>query len=144
MPPVEQENPEQVSKATHRSSGDFENAPVRPTDSPWFWCLCFASAGLVFVTLIGPKYEARQASLKEKYLARQVTLPTNRSKAGVATRQETLQKKRIFQLPNRSTKPFLFVLTFGILIGWVMYWFHRLQVRKNSMRARNSFRNIDD
>ncbi len=39
-------------------------------DSPWFWIVCFSAVGLLATTVIGPKYEQRQATLERKYQAR--------------------------------------------------------------------------
>ena len=45
---------------------------VRPiTDSPWFWAYLFATAALVGLALIGPKFAARQAQIEREYQGRQ-------------------------------------------------------------------------
>lgn len=41
------------------------------TDSPWYWVYLFATAGLIALVLMGPKFSARQAQLERKAQGRQ-------------------------------------------------------------------------
>ena len=41
-------------------------------DSPWYWLYLFATAGLVALMLMGPRYSARQAQIEQKYQGRQL------------------------------------------------------------------------
>ncbi len=51
--------------------------PDRPTnrapltDSPWYWLYLFATAALVALVLMGPRYAARQAQLERNLQGRQ-------------------------------------------------------------------------
>jgi hypothetical protein len=45
--------------------------PVSVTESPWFWVMLFSLAGLAAVATVGPKFEQREASIEEKFHARE-------------------------------------------------------------------------
>lgn len=42
----------------------------RPTDSPWFWALCFSFMALVGGLAIAPKFDRRQGRLEARYAGR--------------------------------------------------------------------------
>ena len=46
-------------------------APVPPTDSPWFWALAFSLMSLVGIGLIASKFDARQRQIEGRFLGRQ-------------------------------------------------------------------------
>jgi len=46
-------------------------APVRITDSPWFWGLLFALMALVGMAAIAPKFDRRQRQVEGRFLGRQ-------------------------------------------------------------------------
>lgn len=48
-----------------------DDAPFRPTDSPWFWGLVFSVAALVSMALIAPKFDRRQRQIEGRFLGRQ-------------------------------------------------------------------------
>ena len=41
------------------------------TDSPWFWVCLFATAALIGLAAIGPKYAKRQAQIEREFQGRQ-------------------------------------------------------------------------
>jgi len=44
------------------------------TDSPWFWVLLFAVAGLIALLTIAPQYRPRQRRIEMQYMAREEML----------------------------------------------------------------------
>lgn len=44
------------------------------TDSPWFWVLLFAVAGLIALLAIAPRYSPRQRRIEMQYMAREEML----------------------------------------------------------------------
>ncbi|HZZ28354.1 MAG TPA: hypothetical protein VFE46_10170 [Pirellulales bacterium] len=50
---------------------DSEKTLPSVTDSPWFWVMLFSLAGLAALFTIGPKFERREASIEEKFHARE-------------------------------------------------------------------------
>ncbi len=49
-------------------------ATVSVTESPWFWVMLFSLAGLAALSAAGPKLEKRQASIEQKFHARERAL----------------------------------------------------------------------
>jgi hypothetical protein len=47
------------------------NQPPSVTDSPWFWVMLFSLGGLAALATIGPKFEQREASIEQKFHARE-------------------------------------------------------------------------
>ena len=90
------------------------------TDSPWFWLYIFATAGLVALTVMGPKYKSRQALEERKYQAR--LRAREMADQGVATTNLSDEEHLIITL-----QPLYVALGALFVGGWVLLWHHRFR-----------------
>jgi hypothetical protein len=95
------------------------SSPRAPlTDSPWYWLYLFATAGLIALVLLGPKFSARQAQLERNYQGHQ---RANQNRVGLApdTPLSSRDDTYIRLWP-------LYVLLFTLLaVGWIGLWWRR-------------------
>jgi hypothetical protein len=104
--------------------------PSRPsiTDSPWYWLYLFATAGLLALLLIGPKFTARQAQLERNYQGRQRAL---QHRAGEAPHTPlSTPKDTAIRLG-----PLYTVLLVLLLAGWSGLWLRHVRQKKTSLYA---------
>lgn len=90
------------------------------TDSPWYWLYLFATAGLVALVLMGPKYALRQAQLERNYQGQQ---RANQHRVGIApdTPLSSRDETYIQLWP-------LYLVLFGLLgAAWIGLWWRRFQ-----------------
>jgi len=88
------------------------------TDSPWYWLYVFATAGLIALVIIGPKFSARQAQMERNYQGRQ---RANEHRVGLTpdTPLSTSEHTYIRLWP-------LYVMLFALLaVGWIGVWWRR-------------------
>jgi len=97
-----------------------DSSTKRPplTDSPWYWLYVFATAGLVALVLMGPKYAARQSQLEQNYQGHQ---RANQHRVGLDPDTPlSSQEHTYIQLWP------LYLVLFGLLAaGWVGLWWRR-------------------
>lgn len=88
------------------------------TDSPWFWIEVFGCAALLGLTLIGGKYQQREARLEQRYESRQEIFDRQSQgrlrvdeAASVQTPPESLERPLLVSL-----RP-LFILMIVAIVG---------------------------
>jgi hypothetical protein len=92
------------------------SAPPRPlSDSPWFWVYLFATAGLIGLALIGPKFAARQANIERQFQGRQRA-------AQQAQGQEPTGELSTAERTLITLQPLFIALAAVTIIAWVVVW----------------------
>src|SRR5687768_16577071 len=85
------------------------------TDSPWFWSYLFATAALIALALIGPKYSARQAQIEREFQGRQraaQSLQGQEPTGQLSTAEQTLI----------TLCPLFIGLAAATVIAWIVFW----------------------
>ena len=90
------------------------------TDSPWFWLYVFATAGVLSLLWMGPKFGARQSQLDRQFQGRQHAAQGSADEN--APRPFSSAESRV-----RSLQPLYLVLTGAILLGWLILWWQRFR-----------------
>jgi hypothetical protein len=112
---------------------------VRLTDSPWFWLLVFANAGLVGVVVIGPKYNQRQGAVERRYEARREVArraqeeETNTTAAEDNTSNETAPDENSSREASAHIvplKPLALTLVIGNLLAIVLFAWNQVRLMK--------------
>jgi hypothetical protein len=108
--------------------GKNVDSATRPThrlaDSPWFWLCLFASAAVLALIAIGPKYRQREARLETQLRMRDhlvrgeqsIASSKGDSEPAVATEDDLI----------RSTEPLIWILSGAVAVGWgLLFWSRR-------------------
>jgi len=99
-------------------------AAQRPvTDSPWFWVYLFATAALIALVLMGPKYAARQAQIEREFQGRQRAAQSaagQEPSGAVSTAEKTLI----------TLQPLFLALAAITVIAWIVFWRRHMIERK--------------
>jgi len=85
------------------------------TDSPWFWAYLFATAALIALALMGPKYSARQAQIEREFQGRQRAAQTMQGQeptGQLSTAEQTLI----------TLRPLFIVSAAATVIVWIVFW----------------------
>jgi hypothetical protein len=102
------------------------NSETRPaTDSPWFWVCMFATAALVALAAIGPKYTLRQAQIEREFQGRQRAAQNVQGQAPsgqLSTPQQTLI----------TLRPLFYAFAALISIAWFLFWQHQYHSKRSS------------
>lgn len=95
-------------------------ASPRPpiTDSPWFWLYVFATAGVLSLLLIGPKFGARQSQLDRQFEGRRHITQLPADTPGKRPYSSAVAREL-------SLRPLYAMLTVAVLGGWVLLWWQR-------------------
>jgi len=91
-------------------------------DSPWFWAYLFAIAALIALTLIGPKFAARQAQIERDFQGPQRT--AQQSQGQQPTGQLSTGEQTVLTL-----RPLFLGLTAITVIAWITFWLRRPNLR---------------
>src|SRR5580765_1754130 len=89
------------------------------TDSPWFWAYLFATAALVALALIGPKFAARQAQIEREFQGRQRAAQNAQGQEPSGT-LSTAEKTLI------SLRPLFFGLAAISTVAWIVFYRTRM------------------
>ncbi len=96
-------------------------AETRPaTDSPWFWVCMFATAALIGLAAIAPKYTLRQAQIEREFQGRQRAAQNVQGQAPtgqLSTPQQTLI----------TLRPLFYAFAALISIAWFLFWQHHIR-----------------
>ncbi|MEX2186724.1 MAG: hypothetical protein WD875_08020 [Pirellulales bacterium] len=116
----------------HLSASTNANAAgQRLVDSPWFWLCLFATAAVVALLAIGPKYRQREARLESTFRMREHLARSNAQRAttadnGIATESEGNGVNDDDQRLIRSTGPLIWILAAAVAAGWAaLFWSRR-------------------
>jgi hypothetical protein len=85
------------------------------TDSPWFWAYLFATAALIALALMGPKYSARQAQIEREFQGRQraaQSLHGQEPSVQLSSSERTLI----------TLQPLFIGLAATTVIAWIVFW----------------------
>jgi hypothetical protein len=85
------------------------------TDSPWFWVYLFATAGLIALALIGPKFAARQSHIEREYQGRQ-RVTQNRAGQTPSIELSTAERTLI------TLRPLFIGLALVTIAAWIIFW----------------------
>ncbi|HMC11370.1 MAG TPA: hypothetical protein VKH44_08775 [Pirellulaceae bacterium] len=91
------------------------SAPRPPSDSPWFWAYLFATAALVALALIGPKFAAGQAQIEREFQGRQraaQNIQGQEPTGNLSTAERTLI----------TLRPLFLALAAITTIAWIVFW----------------------
>jgi hypothetical protein len=90
------------------------------TDSPWFWFYLFATAGLIALVLMGPRFTGRQVQIERQYQAR-----------------ERAMQKQLGQAPTEplsdeghtihTLRPLYVGLGAVLIVAWVVLWWRHFR-----------------
>src|SRR3954465_7812428 len=92
------------------------------TDSPWFWVYLFATAALIALALIGPKFAARQAQIEREFQGRQrvaQSIHGQEPSGGLSTAERTLI----------SLRPLFLGMAAITTITWIVFYRTRIVAR---------------
>src|SRR5262245_2224074 len=90
--------------------------PPRPlAASPWFWVYLFATAALVALALIGPKFAARQAQIEREYQGRQRA--AQQAQGAEPTGELSTAEKTLITL-----RPLFLGLAAITVVAWIITW----------------------
>ena len=105
-------------------------SPSRPiTDSPWFWTYVFATAGLMALALVGPKFARRQAQIEREFQGRQraaQTIHGHEPSGELSTAERTML----------TLHPLFLGLAAITTIAWIIFWRSRTE-RTTSFKMRH-------
>jgi hypothetical protein len=109
------------------------SSAARPiTDSPWFWAYLFATAALIALALIGPKFASRQAQIEREFQGRQ----------RVAQRAHGQQPSGQLSTAERTLitlRPLFLGLAIFTIVAWIVFWRTRsAQIPAPSAASRSS------
>lgn len=93
----------------------MHSAPRSFSDSPWFWAYLFATAALVALALIGPKFAARQAQIEREFQGRQraaQSIQGQEPTGNLSTAERTLI----------TLQPLFLGLAAITTIAWIIFW----------------------
>jgi hypothetical protein len=93
------------------------------TDSPWFWAYLFATAALIALALIGPKYAARQAQIEREFQGRQRAAESaqGREPSGyLSSAEQTLI----------TLRPLFLGMAAVTITAWIVFWRKHIRQRK--------------
>jgi hypothetical protein len=100
------------------------SAVERPiTDSPWFWVYLFATAALIALALMGPKYAARQAQIEREFQGRQRA-------AQSAAGQEPSGEVSTAEKTLITLQPLFLTLAAITVASWIVFWRRHMTERK--------------
>ena len=85
------------------------------TDSPWFWAYLFATAALIALALMGPKYSARQAQIEREFQGRQRAAQSLQGQE--PTGQLSSAERTLITL-----KPLFIGLAAATVVAWIVFW----------------------
>jgi len=89
------------------------------TDSPWFWAYLFATAALIALALIGPKFAARQAQIEREFQGRQRA--TQQAQGHEPSGELSNAEKTLITL-----RPLFLGLAAVTAAAWIVFWRSRL------------------
>ncbi len=95
--------------------------PRSIADSPWFWAYVFATAGLIALALIGPKFARRQAQIEREFQGRQRAAQTIHGQAPsgeLSTAERTML----------TLQPLFLGLAAITTIAWIIFWRSRTKL----------------
>jgi hypothetical protein len=101
-------------------------APRPLTDSPWFWAYLFATAALIALALIGPKFAARQAQIEREFQGRQRA--TQQTHGHEPSGQLSTAERTLITL-----RPLFLTLAAITITAWIIFW--RTQVTRHQNAA---------
>jgi len=91
---------------------------MRPiTDSPWYWMYCFATAGLIALIMMGPRFEGRQSQIESQAIRRQQAALMLRGQEVPA--EELDEQGRTLQI---SLRPLYAILAGILAVAWAAFW----------------------
>jgi hypothetical protein len=85
------------------------------TDSPWFWAYLFATAGLIGLALIGPKFAARQSHVEREFQGRQ------RAAQNVWGQQPSIELSTA-ERTLVTLRPLFLGLAAVTIAAWIVFW----------------------
>jgi hypothetical protein len=94
------------------------------TDSPWFWVCLFATAAVIGLAAIGPKYARRQAQIEREFQGRQRAAQNVQGQTPtvtLSTPEQTLIK----------LQPLFYAFAAVIAVGWFVVWQRRGRLTRN-------------
>ena len=100
------------------------------TDSPWFWAYLFATAGLIALALMAPKFAQRQAHIEREFQGRQ------RAAESMNDREPTVPMSRASETLI-TLQPLFFALAAITMVAWIVFW--RKHSRGNRQPEKNNF-----
>lgn len=101
------------------------------SDSPWFWAYLFATAAIVGLALINPKFERRQAQIERQY--------QGRSRAEQVKKGQTPNVELSTPGDTRwNLRPLYGTLAVVAVIGWIFVWQRSLRVSPEAEAEINS------
>ncbi len=90
------------------------------TDSPWFWFYLFATAGLIALVLMGPKFGKRQAEIERQYQGRERAMQKQLGQA--PTEPLSDEGHTIYTL-----RPLYVGLGAVLIVAWVALWWRHFR-----------------
>jgi hypothetical protein len=93
------------------------------TDSPWFWVYLFATAALIALALMGPKYAARQAQIEREFQGRQRA-------AQSASGQEPTVALSSAEKTLITLRPLFLAMAAITVVAWIVFWRGHILGRK--------------
>jgi hypothetical protein len=91
------------------------DTPRPLSDSPWFWVYLFATAALIGLALIGPKFAERQAHIERQFQGRQRAAQQAQGQeptGGLSTAERTVI----------TLQPLFIALAAVTIIAWIIVW----------------------
>src|SRR5262245_30754183 len=88
------------------------------TDSHWFWAYLFATAGLIGLALIGPKFAARQSHVEREFQGRQ------RAAQNVAGQPPSVELSTA-ERTLVTLRPLFLGLAVATIAAWIVFWRNR-------------------
>lgn len=104
------------------------------TDSAWFWVYLFATAGLIALALVGPKFSARQAQIEREFQGRQRA--AQQAHAQEPTGQLSTAGETLITL-----RPLFWGLATVTAIAWLVFWRTHLKRESASATPHSALRN---
>src|SRR5262245_45122028 len=105
-----------VSSGPTGSYNERMDSIRRPmTDSPWFWVYLFATAALISLALIGPKFAARQAQIEREYQGRQRA--AQQTQGAEPTGELSTAERTLITL-----RPLFLGLAAVTVVAWTITW----------------------
>jgi hypothetical protein len=100
----------------------MQPAPRPVTDSPWFWAYLFATAALVALALMGPKFSARQSQIEREFQGRQRA-------AQYLNRQEPSGPLSTGERTLITLRPLFLGLAAITVAAWIVFWKKRTALK---------------
>jgi hypothetical protein len=96
------------------------------TDSPWFWVYLFATAALIALAFISPKYGARQAQIEREFQGRQRA--AQQAQGAEPSGDLSNAERTLITL-----RPLFLALAAITIAAWIVFWrIHMFQQRHSS------------